>query len=85
MRGSMLHTCKHCGDAIECWSCPICRRQREISDQCKLCHDELVHDKIVPQFMTPQFGGKSDPAWADDEDSGGYGANARRAMEDGND
>jgi hypothetical protein len=83
MRASTQHTCKHCGDAIERWTCHSCKRQREISDQCKLCHDELVHDKIVPQFMRPQFGGRDDPCWSDDEDAQGYGALARKLMEDG--
>ena len=73
--------CKHCDTEIKSWDCERCHKR--VTDQCKLCHGELVHDIIVPQFMRPQFGGKSDPAWADDEDAGGYGAIARRAMEDG--
>lgn len=76
----MEYVCKYCGDAIDKWKCPDCG---QITDQCKLCHNELAHDKIVPQFMKPQFGGTSDPFWWDDEDAQGYGANARKHMEDG--
>ena len=72
----MHQSCKHCRDAVKKWECRRCKRF--VTDQCRLCHNELVHDKIVPQFMRPQFGGAVDPGWRDDEDSGGYGANAPR-------
>jgi len=60
--------CRHCGTKIPPWECERCHK--EIADQCRLCHDELVHDIIVPQFMRPQFGGgrygptdDTSPAW----------------------
>jgi len=76
MKVDTQHTCKHCGDTIERWSCPTCGR---ITNQCKLCHDELVHDKIVPQFIKPQFGGVYGPT----DDTSPAWDNAVRRMEDG--
>lgn len=77
--------CRYCDSEFKAWQCETCHK--EIADVCRPCHAEVVHGDIGPACAEPcdlkQFGGKTDPGWKDDEDAQGYGAIARRAMEDG--
>lgn len=82
--GTLTRPCSSCGDIeILYRTCSFTKEAcgGHARPQCKTCHLESVHGIIGP-CLSVKFVNSRPGIYKDDEDFGGYGANARRELED---